>query len=84
VSAADITALAREKSGPTVRRVDVIDRFEGAGVPEGQVSLTLSFQFQDETRTLASEEVEQAMEVVRAALGERGYNLRGSGSGPAL
>jgi phenylalanyl-tRNA synthetase beta chain len=84
VSAADITALAGEKAGPTVRRVDVIDRFEGAGVPEGQVSLTLSFQFQDETRTLASEEVEQAMEVVRAALGERGYNLRGSGSGPAL
>ncbi len=83
-NAAEITALAREKAGPTARRVDVIDRFEGPGVPEGQVSLTLSFQFQDETRTLASEEVEQRMEVVRAALSERGYNLRGSGSGPVF
>lgn len=75
-SASEITSLAREKAGPSARTVEVIDLFDGAGVPEGQVSLTLSFEFQDETRTLSSDEVEQAMEKVRAGLKERGYNLR--------
>ncbi len=75
--ASAITALAREQAGPTARRVELIDRFEGAGVPSGQVSLTLSFVFQDEARTLSSEEVEQTMDAVRASFSERGYTARG-------
>ncbi len=70
-------AFAREAAGTTARRVELIDRFEGSGVPEGQVSLTLSFLFQDDARTLASEEVEKAMDAVRAAFAERGFSPRG-------
>ncbi|HRB12436.1 MAG TPA: phenylalanine--tRNA ligase subunit beta [Vicinamibacteria bacterium] len=76
-SAAEITALARAQAGAAVRRVELIDRFEGAGVPAGQVSLTLSFVFQDEGRTLSSEEVERSMDAVRASFSERGYTARG-------
>jgi phenylalanyl-tRNA synthetase beta chain len=76
-SAAQVTGLARDSAGPSARRVDLIDRFEGAGVPEGQVSLTLSFSFQDVSRTLSSEEVELAMEAVRASFSRHGYTVRG-------
>lgn len=76
-SAAEITALARAQAGPAVRRVELIDRFEGAGVPAGQVSLTLSLVFQDETRTLSSEEVERSMDALRTSFSDRGYTSRG-------
>jgi phenylalanyl-tRNA synthetase beta chain len=76
-NAAEIAALAREQAGPTARKVELIDRFEGAGVPSGQVSLTLSFVFQDEARTLSSEEVEQSMDTVRASFSKAGYSVRG-------
>ncbi len=76
-SAAEVVALARAAAGPTARRVELVDRFEGTGVPAGQVSLTLSFVFQEEGRTLASEEVERAMEAVRASFSEKGFLVRG-------
>ena len=77
VSATEITALARSKAGAIARSVDLIDRFEGQGVPAGQLSLTLSFVFQDDSRTLSSEEVESAMDAVRASFSELGYTTRG-------
>lgn len=76
-NAAEIAALARAVAGPFARRVEFIDRFEGAGVPEGQVSLTLSFVFQDEARTLSSEEVERCMDAVRASFSAKGFGVRG-------
>lgn len=75
--AAAVVALARARAGAAARRVELIDRFEGQGVPVGQVSLTLSLLFQDDARTLGSEEVERAIQAVRAAFAERGYNARG-------
>ena len=75
-NAADVVALAREKAGNIARSVEIIDRFEGAGVPEGKVSLTLSFLFQDDARTLSSEEVERSMEAVRASFSEQGFGAR--------
>jgi phenylalanyl-tRNA synthetase beta chain len=76
-SATDVLALARENAGPSARQVTLIDRFEGAGVPSGRVSLTLSFTFQDDARTLSSEEVEASMEAVRASFSKKGYTVRG-------
>jgi phenylalanyl-tRNA synthetase beta chain len=75
--AVDIVALARNTAGANARRVDLIDRFEGPGVPAGQVSLTLSIVFQDEARTLSSEEVESVMDALRRSFGELGYTTRG-------
>ena len=76
-SAIEIVALARAVAGPAARRVDLIDRFEGAGVPAEKVSLTLSFVFQDEARTLSSEEVERSMDAVRSSFSEKGFLVRG-------
>ena len=76
-SAMDVLRVARESGGPILRSAQLIDRFEGAGVPEGQVSLTLSFVFQDEARTLASEEVEASMEAIRDRFTKAGFNSRG-------
>lgn len=76
-NAAEVVALARAAAGPALRRVVLIDRFEGRGVPAGQVSLTLSFVFQDEARTLSSEEVERSMDAVRSSFSEKGFLVRG-------
>jgi phenylalanyl-tRNA synthetase beta chain len=76
-SALDVLDVARQNGGPSLRRLELIDRFEGAGVPAGQVSLTLSFLFQDETRTLSSDEVEKAVDGIRTKFAERGYAARG-------
>jgi len=76
-SAIEILALARDKAGDIAREVALIDRFEGAGVPAGQISLTLSFLFQDDARTLSSEEVERAIDAVRASFSALGYVARG-------
>ena len=76
-NAAEIVALARAAAGPAARRVELVDRFEGTGVPAGQVSLTLSFLFQDEARTLSSEEVERSMDAVRSSFSEKGFGVRG-------
>jgi phenylalanyl-tRNA synthetase beta chain len=76
-NAAEIVSLARAAAGPAARRVDLIDRFEGAGVPAEKVSLTLSFVFQDEARTLSSEEVERSMDAVRSSFSEKGFLVRG-------
>ncbi len=76
-NATDVLALARGKAGANARQVTLIDRFEGAGVPPGQVSLTLSLVFQDEARTLSSDEVERSMEAVRTSFSAAGYSVRG-------
>ena len=77
VSADAVLSLARESGGASLRRVLLIDRFEGAGVPASQVSLTLSFLFQDEARTLSGEEVEEAMEAIRGSFAAHGFAARG-------
>ena len=75
--AAEIVNFARAHAGPSARRVELIDRFEGPGVASGQVSLTLSLSFQDETRTLSSEEVELAMDELRTSFSRSGLAPRG-------
>ena len=76
LDAAEVVAFVRAQAGPNARRVGLIDRFEGPGVPSGQVSLTLSLLFQDDARTLSSEEVENTMDLLRTSLASNGYTLR--------
>ncbi len=64
-SAATVLAQAKAKAGPTARSIEIIDLFRAGALPADQISLTLSFRFRDETRTLASEEVENLVEAVR-------------------
>jgi len=42
-----------------LRSYKLIDRYKGANTPAGKISLTFRFQFQSESRTLTSEEVDR-------------------------
>jgi phenylalanyl-tRNA synthetase beta chain len=54
------------------------DRYQGKGVPDGRVSLSLRLTFRDPERTLTDAEVQHAMEGIVAALAETHHaTLRG-------
>jgi phenylalanyl-tRNA synthetase beta chain len=53
---------------PFLQRMDLIDIYTGAGIPEGKRSLTLSFTFQKPDRTLTDEEVNDALASLRHVL----------------
>jgi phenylalanyl-tRNA synthetase beta chain len=61
----------REAAPGTLVRTREFDRYQGKGVPEGQVSLSLRLTFRSSDRTLMDSEVQSAMDVVLAALKER-------------
>ena len=77
VAAGLMAALALRAGGPVLRSVTVADRYQGAPVPEGRVSLMLALRYQDPTRTLTGEEVERSVAAVAAALRAAGAEIRG-------
>lgn len=68
--------LAAERVRDTARRaapaslvhIREFDRYQGKGVPEGKVSLSLHFTFRAPDRTLTDAEVQSAMDAILAAL----------------
>ena len=63
------TIQAAGTSGPApLTSVRVFDRYEGKGVPNGRVSLSLRMTFQAVDRTLTDAEVQQSVEMILAAL----------------
>jgi len=77
VRAADLVATARAAGAPLVREAGVFDRYAGAQVGEGLVSLALRLVIADPGRTLTDAEIGEAVERVRAALAARhGASLR--------
>jgi phenylalanyl-tRNA synthetase beta chain len=48
--------------------VHEFDRYQGKGIPEGRISLSLRLTFQSPERTLTDAEVQQAMEAILGAL----------------
>ena len=75
--AADLVEAAREAGAPLVRDVRAFDRYAGEQVGEGRVSLALRLTLADPGRTLTDEEIETAVDAVRAALEARGARPRG-------
>lgn len=60
-----------------IREVRLFDRFTGAGVPEGQVSLAVEVVLQPLERTLTEADIEAVSAKVIAAAGKLGASLRG-------
>jgi phenylalanyl-tRNA synthetase beta chain len=57
------------------------DRYQGKGVADGKVSLSMRLTFRDPGRTLTDAEVQQAVDTIVAALvGEHDAVLRGTGA----
>lgn len=63
--------IIQEAAGPDLESVELFDAFEGKPLPEGRRNLAYSLTFRCDDRTLTDEEVDAAMEQVRAALREQ-------------
>lgn len=71
-------AAVRERIGaePLVETAFLYDRYQGPGIPAGQVSLTYEISFRHPERTLSAEEVEEAVHRILGALSDLGVRLR--------
>src|SRR5258705_1929089 len=66
-----VRATIREAAPPTLVQVREFDRYQGKGVPEGQVSLSVRLTFRASDRTLTDAEIQTAMDAILAALRDR-------------
>jgi len=66
--AATVRKTVRDAAPPTLVRVIEFDRYQGKGIPETQMSLSLRLTFRSSDRTLTDAEVQAAMDSVLAAL----------------
>ena len=71
LAAGTVRQTVQENAPDTLVRVSEFDRYQGKGIPEGQVSLSLRLTFRSPDRTLTDDEVQKAMDDVLAALKER-------------
>jgi phenylalanyl-tRNA synthetase beta chain len=76
--AASVRGTIRTNAPPTLVEVREFDRYQGRGVPAGQVSLSMRLTFRAGDRTLTDGEVQTAIDTIVAALArEHGAVLRG-------
>jgi phenylalanyl-tRNA synthetase beta chain len=80
ISAAKIRATVVEGGGELLQSVELFDRYEGAQVGEGKVSLALRLEFRAPDRTLTDEEIEVARAAIAADLEGIGASIRGAGA----
>jgi phenylalanyl-tRNA synthetase beta chain len=76
--AASVRGTIRANAPATLVQVREFDRYEGKGVPEGRVGLSIRLTFRDRDRTLTDAEVQQAVDAIVGALSTtHGATLRG-------
>jgi phenylalanyl-tRNA synthetase beta chain len=68
LAAATIRGSVRAAAPPTLVGVREFDRYQGKGVPEGQISLALRLTFRALDRTLTDAEIQSAMDAILASL----------------
>jgi phenylalanyl-tRNA synthetase beta chain len=73
----ELEKCIRSAAGDQLAGVEVVDRYEGPPVPEGKLSLTVTLRFQDPSRTLTGQEVQDSLARVALALREAGAEIRG-------
>jgi phenylalanyl-tRNA synthetase beta chain len=61
----------RAAAPATLVQVREFDRYQGKGVPDGKISLSLRLTFRASDRTLTDAEVQNAMEAIIAMLKDR-------------
>ena len=66
--AAAVRGTIRSAAPATLESIAEFDRYQGKGIPEGRVSLSLRLTFRSPERTLTDDEVEAAMNAIVAAL----------------
>jgi phenylalanyl-tRNA synthetase beta chain len=71
VAAESVREAIRDAAPATLVQIREFDRYQGKGVPEGKVSLSLHLTFRASDRTLTDTEVQTAMDAILAALKSR-------------
>ena len=71
LSAEAVRATIREAAPATLVRIREFDRYQGKGIPEGKISLSLRLTFRSSERTLTDAEIQAAMEAIVGALKEK-------------
>ena len=71
MTAAEIRHTIRDAAPSTLVRVGEFDRYQGKGIPDGKVSLSMHLTFRSSDRTLTDAEVQATMDRIIAALKER-------------
>ncbi len=75
--AGEVLEAIRKTAGNMLVFVEIFDRYEGVGIPEGKVSVAFRLVFQRPDRTLLDSEVAKATERVVGMIGQRfGGELR--------
>jgi phenylalanyl-tRNA synthetase beta chain len=75
--AGELEAIIREHGGPSLRNVSLFDRYRGAPLDEGEVSLAYRLRFEADDEPLSEVEVEAAVVRVVSVLCDRlGARLR--------
>src|SRR5262249_1174299 len=69
--AAAVRGTIRRSAPPTLVSIAEFDRYQGQGIPEDRISLSLRLTFQAPDRTLTDEEAQAATERIVAALAEQ-------------
>jgi phenylalanyl-tRNA synthetase beta chain len=76
--AAEVRGTIRSNAPSTLAAVGEFDRYQGKGVPDGHVSLSIRLTFRASDRTLTDSEVQRDVEAIVAALAAtHGATLRG-------
>jgi phenylalanyl-tRNA synthetase beta chain len=68
LAAERVRATARRAAPASLVRIREFDRYQGKGVPDGKISLSLHFTFRAADRTLTDAEVQSAMDDIVTAL----------------
>jgi phenylalanyl-tRNA synthetase beta chain len=68
LSAEAVRGTIREIAPGTLVQVREFDRYQGKGIPDGKVSLSLRLTFQSSDRTLTDDEVQSAMNAIVGAV----------------
>ena len=77
--AAALRATIRAQAPATLVSVHEFDRYQGKGIPDGQVSVALRLVFRAADRTLTDGEVQTAIEAITTALGaQHNATVRGA------
>ena len=68
LAAEAVRATVRSAAPPTLVQIREFDRYQGKGVPDGKISLSLRLTFRASDRTMTDTEVQSAMDNIIAAL----------------
>jgi phenylalanyl-tRNA synthetase beta chain len=80
VSYQEIKQSLEELSLPHLERFELYDRFTGASIPKGKVSLSFRFLYHHPQRTLLADEVDGFQEkIIKTLFGKFGFQLREGG-----